>query len=116
MPSVSLEMHEQTMKGVRETEDINTHHLLQQHLYKGRKQVRYTHFIYSICFAPLEKLDWMRSLVLYYIPTSHMHHNCLLLSNHPPSVCNLLSKKLYDRTPNSKVNHTLHEPAGSVRG
>lgn len=39
MPSVSLEMHEQSMKGMRETEDINTHHLLQQHLYKGRKQV-----------------------------------------------------------------------------
>ncbi|TNN38846.1 Sodium/hydrogen exchanger 3 [Liparis tanakae] len=38
VPSVSLEMHEQTMKGVREAEDINTHHLLQQHLYKGRKQ------------------------------------------------------------------------------
>ncbi|KAM6974361.1 sodium/hydrogen exchanger 3-like [Tautogolabrus adspersus] len=46
--SVSLEMHEQTMNGVRETEDINTHHLLQQHLYKGRKQHRHrysrTHF------------------------------------------------------------------------
>ncbi|XP_031730688.1 sodium/hydrogen exchanger 3 [Anarrhichthys ocellatus] len=41
VPSVSLEMHEQTMKGVRETEDINTHHLLQQHLYKGRKQHRH---------------------------------------------------------------------------
>ncbi|XP_068567479.1 sodium/hydrogen exchanger 3-like isoform X2 [Cebidichthys violaceus] len=41
VPSVSLQMHEQTMKGVRETEDINTHHLLQQHLYKGRKQHRH---------------------------------------------------------------------------
>ncbi|KAM6904012.1 sodium/hydrogen exchanger 3-like isoform 1-T1 [Lycodopsis pacificus] len=41
VPSVSLEMHEQTMKGVREAEDINTHHLLQQHLYKGRKQHRH---------------------------------------------------------------------------
>uniref|UniRef100_A0A4W6EGT1 Sodium/hydrogen exchanger n=1 Tax=Lates calcarifer TaxID=8187 RepID=A0A4W6EGT1_LATCA len=41
VPSVSLEMHEQTMKGMRETEDINTHHLLQQHLYKGRKQHRH---------------------------------------------------------------------------
>uniref|UniRef100_A0AAQ4Q8Q2 Sodium/hydrogen exchanger n=1 Tax=Gasterosteus aculeatus aculeatus TaxID=481459 RepID=A0AAQ4Q8Q2_GASAC len=41
VPSVSLEMHEQNMKGVRETEDINTHHLLQQHLYKGRKQHRH---------------------------------------------------------------------------
>ena len=39
MPSVSLEMHEQTMNGMRETEDVNAHHLLQQHLYKGRKQV-----------------------------------------------------------------------------
>ncbi|XP_042363119.1 sodium/hydrogen exchanger 3-like isoform X2 [Plectropomus leopardus] len=41
VPSVSLEMHEQTMNGMRETEDINTHHLLQQHLYKGRKQHRH---------------------------------------------------------------------------
>ncbi|KAM8840281.1 sodium/hydrogen exchanger 3.1 isoform 2-T2 [Spinachia spinachia] len=41
VPSVSLEMHEQNMKGVREPEDINTHHLLQQHLYKGRKQHRH---------------------------------------------------------------------------
>ncbi|KAM7384622.1 hypothetical protein PAMA_011804 [Pampus argenteus] len=48
VPSVSLEMHEENMKGTRETEDINTHHLLQQHLYKGRKQHRHrysrTHF------------------------------------------------------------------------
>ncbi|XP_062414392.1 sodium/hydrogen exchanger 3-like isoform X3 [Pungitius pungitius] len=41
VPSVSLEMHEQNMKGVRQMEDINTHHLLQQHLYKGRKQHRH---------------------------------------------------------------------------
>lgn len=39
MPSVSLEMHEQTMNGLREMEDLNSHHLLQEHLYKGRKQV-----------------------------------------------------------------------------
>nr|XP_020497903.1 sodium/hydrogen exchanger 3-like [Labrus bergylta] len=39
--SVSLEMHEQTMDGVRELEDIRTHHLLQQHLYKGRRQHRH---------------------------------------------------------------------------
>lgn len=32
-------MYEQTIAGMRETEDVNTHHLLQQHLYKGRKQV-----------------------------------------------------------------------------
>ncbi|XP_060915523.1 sodium/hydrogen exchanger 3-like isoform X2 [Labrus mixtus] len=48
VPCVSLEMHKQTMTGVRETEDINSHHLLQQHLYKGRKQHRHrysrTHF------------------------------------------------------------------------
>ncbi|XP_034560443.1 sodium/hydrogen exchanger 3.1 isoform X2 [Notolabrus celidotus] len=48
VPSVSLEMHEQNMNGMRESEDINTHHLLQQHLYKGRKQHRHrysrTHF------------------------------------------------------------------------
>ncbi|KAM9340675.1 sodium/hydrogen exchanger 3-like [Symphorus nematophorus] len=41
VPSVSLEMHEQTMNGMRESEDINSHHLLQQHLYKGRKQHRH---------------------------------------------------------------------------
>nr|XP_046273357.1 sodium/hydrogen exchanger 3-like isoform X2 [Scatophagus argus] len=41
VPSVSLEMHEQTMTGMRETEEMNTHHLLQQHLYKGRKQHRH---------------------------------------------------------------------------
>ncbi|XP_037651629.1 sodium/hydrogen exchanger 3-like isoform X2 [Sebastes umbrosus] len=41
VPSVSLEMHDQIMNGMRETEDINTHHLLQQHLYKGRKQHRH---------------------------------------------------------------------------
>ncbi|XP_054619079.1 sodium/hydrogen exchanger 3.1 isoform X2 [Dunckerocampus dactyliophorus] len=41
VPSVSLEMHEQTIKGVREVEDINSHHLLQQHLYRGRKQHRH---------------------------------------------------------------------------
>ncbi|XP_070777404.1 sodium/hydrogen exchanger 3-like [Enoplosus armatus] len=41
VPSVSLEMHEQNMSGMRETEDVNTHHLLQQHLYKGRKQHRH---------------------------------------------------------------------------
>lgn len=38
MPSVSLEMYE-NLGGLRETEDVNTHHLLQQHLYKSRKQV-----------------------------------------------------------------------------
>ncbi|XP_071751038.2 sodium/hydrogen exchanger 3 isoform X1 [Centroberyx gerrardi] len=41
VPSVSFEMHEQDMKSMRESEDINTHHLLQQHLYKGRKQHRH---------------------------------------------------------------------------
>ncbi|XP_037119185.1 sodium/hydrogen exchanger 3-like isoform X3 [Syngnathus acus] len=41
VPSVSLEMHQQSIKGVREAEDINSHHLLQQHLYKGRKQHRH---------------------------------------------------------------------------
>ncbi|XP_060916058.1 sodium/hydrogen exchanger 3-like [Labrus mixtus] len=39
--SVSLEMHEQTMDDVRELEDIRTHHLLQHHLYKGRRQHRH---------------------------------------------------------------------------
>lgn len=38
VPSVSLEMYE-NLGGMRETEDINSHHLLQQHLYKSRKQV-----------------------------------------------------------------------------
>ncbi|KAG7219429.1 hypothetical protein INR49_009263 [Caranx melampygus] len=41
VPSISLEMHEQNMNGLRGAEDINTHHLLQQHLYKGRKQHRH---------------------------------------------------------------------------
>uniref|UniRef100_A0A672HK26 Sodium/hydrogen exchanger n=1 Tax=Salarias fasciatus TaxID=181472 RepID=A0A672HK26_SALFA len=41
VPSVSLEMHEQAMKGARETEGIDSHHLLQQHLYRGRKQHRH---------------------------------------------------------------------------
>ncbi|KAI3358127.1 hypothetical protein L3Q82_003125 [Scortum barcoo] len=41
VPSVSLGMHEQTMNGMRETEGVNSHHLLQQHLYKGRKQHRH---------------------------------------------------------------------------
>ncbi|XP_038581710.1 sodium/hydrogen exchanger 3-like [Micropterus salmoides] len=36
--SVSMEMPEQNMKGTRISEDINTHHLLQQHLYKDRNQ------------------------------------------------------------------------------
>ncbi|XP_043995503.1 sodium/hydrogen exchanger 3-like [Gambusia affinis] len=41
VPSVSLEMHEQNMRGLREAEGIDSHHLLDQHLYKGRKQHRY---------------------------------------------------------------------------
>ncbi|XP_028256325.1 sodium/hydrogen exchanger 3-like isoform X2 [Parambassis ranga] len=41
VPTVSLEMHEQTMKGTRENEDIDAHHLLEQHLYKSRKQHRH---------------------------------------------------------------------------
>uniref|UniRef100_A0A3P9DL43 Sodium/hydrogen exchanger n=1 Tax=Maylandia zebra TaxID=106582 RepID=A0A3P9DL43_9CICH len=47
IPSVSLEMHEQIMKAVREAEAINAHHLLDQHLYKSRKQVMSTlsHYI-----------------------------------------------------------------------
>uniref|UniRef100_A0A3P8NJ39 Sodium/hydrogen exchanger n=1 Tax=Astatotilapia calliptera TaxID=8154 RepID=A0A3P8NJ39_ASTCA len=36
-----LEMHEQIMKAVREAEAINAHHLLDQHLYKSRKQHRH---------------------------------------------------------------------------
>ncbi|CAL8298963.1 unnamed protein product [Lota lota] len=48
IPSVSLEMHNQDAKDAREAENINTHHLLQQYLYKGRKQHRHrysrTHF------------------------------------------------------------------------
>ncbi|XP_037831694.1 sodium/hydrogen exchanger 3 isoform X1 [Kryptolebias marmoratus] len=41
VPSVSLELHEQSMRGNRAAEDFNSHHLLQQHLYKGRKQHRH---------------------------------------------------------------------------
>uniref|UniRef100_A0A3Q3JW10 Sodium/hydrogen exchanger n=1 Tax=Monopterus albus TaxID=43700 RepID=A0A3Q3JW10_MONAL len=36
VPSVCLEVHEQAIKGMNGVED--SHHLLQQHLYKGRKQ------------------------------------------------------------------------------
>ncbi|MEQ2300311.1 hypothetical protein AMECASPLE_024106 [Ameca splendens] len=39
--SVSLEMHEQNMRGLRGADEINSHHLLQQHLYKGKKQHRH---------------------------------------------------------------------------
>ena len=39
MPSVCLGIDEQALKGTRESEDINTHRLLQQHLYKSRKHV-----------------------------------------------------------------------------
>uniref|UniRef100_A0A8C7LW66 Sodium/hydrogen exchanger n=1 Tax=Oncorhynchus mykiss TaxID=8022 RepID=A0A8C7LW66_ONCMY len=38
VPSVCLVMHEQDLT-MRESEDFNAHHLLQQHLYRGRKQV-----------------------------------------------------------------------------
>uniref|UniRef100_A0A3Q2QS64 Sodium/hydrogen exchanger n=1 Tax=Fundulus heteroclitus TaxID=8078 RepID=A0A3Q2QS64_FUNHE len=41
VPSVSLEMHEQNLRGLRQAEEINAHHLLEQHLYKGRKQHRH---------------------------------------------------------------------------
>ncbi|KAG7278784.1 hypothetical protein CRUP_019090 [Coryphaenoides rupestris] len=42
IPSVSLEMHdEEDVKGTKEVEGVNSHHLLQQHLYKGRKQHRH---------------------------------------------------------------------------
>lgn len=40
VPSVSLEIYE-NLGGMRETEDIHSHHLLQQHLYKSRKQHRH---------------------------------------------------------------------------
>ncbi|KAF6719928.1 Sodium/hydrogen exchanger 3 [Oryzias melastigma] len=40
VPSVSLEMHQQ-VNGLREMEGLNSHHLLQEHLYKGRKQHRH---------------------------------------------------------------------------
>uniref|UniRef100_A0A7N6A4W0 Sodium/hydrogen exchanger n=1 Tax=Anabas testudineus TaxID=64144 RepID=A0A7N6A4W0_ANATE len=41
VPSVSLEIHEQNMKGMKGNEGFNSHHLLEQHLYKGRKQHRH---------------------------------------------------------------------------
>ncbi|KAK6321553.1 hypothetical protein J4Q44_G00085290 [Coregonus suidteri] len=40
VPSVCLDMHELDLK-MRESEDFNAHHLLQQHLYRGRKQHRH---------------------------------------------------------------------------
>lgn len=64
MPTVSLEMHEQTMNGVRETEDVNTHHLLQQHLYKGRKQVSIFSLIILCTFITLK--GYYSSLVLHF--------------------------------------------------
>ncbi|XP_066529935.1 sodium/hydrogen exchanger 3-like isoform X2 [Hoplias malabaricus] len=39
VPSVSLNIHEQDMKGM--SEDINAHHLLQQNLYRSRKNHRH---------------------------------------------------------------------------
>ncbi|CAI5691325.1 unnamed protein product [Oreochromis niloticus] len=41
IPSVSVEMHEHTMKAMTEAEAVNAHHLLDQHLYKSRKQHRH---------------------------------------------------------------------------
>ncbi|XP_013881125.1 sodium/hydrogen exchanger 3 [Austrofundulus limnaeus] len=41
VPSVSLELHEQNLRGNRTAEDFNSHHLLQQHLYKSRNQHRH---------------------------------------------------------------------------
>lgn len=38
IPSVSLNIHEQDMKAI--SEDVNAHHLLQQHLYRSRKNVQ----------------------------------------------------------------------------
>uniref|UniRef100_A0AAX7SLX3 Sodium/hydrogen exchanger n=1 Tax=Astatotilapia calliptera TaxID=8154 RepID=A0AAX7SLX3_ASTCA len=38
---VILEMHEQTMKAMRGAEAVDVHHLLDQHLYKSRKQYRH---------------------------------------------------------------------------
>uniref|UniRef100_A0A674F0R2 Sodium/hydrogen exchanger n=1 Tax=Salmo trutta TaxID=8032 RepID=A0A674F0R2_SALTR len=40
MPCVCLDMHEQDLK-MRESEDFNAHHLLQLHLYRGKKQHRH---------------------------------------------------------------------------
>ncbi|XP_046700045.1 sodium/hydrogen exchanger 3-like isoform X2 [Silurus meridionalis] len=39
IPSVSLNIHEQDMKAINE--DVNAHHLLQQHLYRSRKNHRH---------------------------------------------------------------------------
>ncbi|XP_034016623.1 sodium/hydrogen exchanger 3-like isoform X1 [Thalassophryne amazonica] len=41
VPSVSLEIHEQNMHSMRKSEAVNSHRLLQQHLYRGRKQHRH---------------------------------------------------------------------------
>uniref|UniRef100_A0A3Q4HSB0 Sodium/hydrogen exchanger 3 n=1 Tax=Neolamprologus brichardi TaxID=32507 RepID=A0A3Q4HSB0_NEOBR len=40
-PSVSVEMHEHAMKAMNEAEAANAHNLLDQHLYKSRKQHRH---------------------------------------------------------------------------
>uniref|UniRef100_A0A7N9AMW6 Sodium/hydrogen exchanger n=1 Tax=Mastacembelus armatus TaxID=205130 RepID=A0A7N9AMW6_9TELE len=39
--TMSLEMHEQSMREMNAAEELNSHHLLQQHLYKSRKQHRH---------------------------------------------------------------------------
>ncbi|XP_041868486.1 sodium/hydrogen exchanger 3-like [Melanotaenia boesemani] len=41
VPSVSLAMQEQTMNAMREPDNVNTHYLLQQHLYKSRNEHRH---------------------------------------------------------------------------
>uniref|UniRef100_A0AAY4DNW2 Sodium/hydrogen exchanger n=1 Tax=Denticeps clupeoides TaxID=299321 RepID=A0AAY4DNW2_9TELE len=41
VPSVSLEIHENDTKNLRNNNDVNVHHLLQQHLYKSRKHHRH---------------------------------------------------------------------------
>uniref|UniRef100_A0A3B4F8S8 Sodium/hydrogen exchanger n=1 Tax=Pundamilia nyererei TaxID=303518 RepID=A0A3B4F8S8_9CICH len=41
IPSVSVEMHEHAMKAKNEAEAVNAHNLLDQHLYKSRKQHRH---------------------------------------------------------------------------
>ncbi|KAL2079970.1 hypothetical protein ACEWY4_023763 [Coilia grayii] len=41
VPSVSLNIYEQDLQGMRDIEDLRAHHLLQQHLYRSRKNHRH---------------------------------------------------------------------------
>lgn len=69
IPSVSLNIHEQDKKA--SNEDINAHHLLQQHLYRSRKNVclsfKKDHTHYST-----QKSQFHKLICLHFFP-QHRH-------------------------------------------